>query len=214
MSGDPTLVTNAHIIRLLIACNETRYPRRNRVIVLLAFEAGLTPLEMSWLKRYAVETDGSTVGSHIDLEGKKGSNLVARRIPLSEGGRLKGALLDHLHNTPGHSMDPVIVSERALDGGGAVSDPNEGPLSPMRPTSISYVVYKLCEKASIRIEGVRDIRKSFMTMVSRAMRDDPQTNARDIQQLCGHRSLETTQRFIDADWDAQNKVIGTLFDRA
>jgi integrase len=109
-------------------------------------------------------------------------------------------------------MDPVVVSERALDGGGAVKDPNEGPLSPMRPTSISYVVYKLCDKASIRIDGIRDIRRSFMTMIARAVRDNPVGNARDVQQICGHRSLETTQRFMDADWDAQTRAIGSLFD--
>lgn len=213
MTSDPSLVTEVHIGRLLLACNETRYPRRNKVIVLLAFEAGLTPLEISWLKRYAVETDGSTVGSHIDLSGKKGNNLIARKIPISPSGHLRKALLDHLHNTPGHSMDPVVVSERALDGGGALKDPNEGPLSPMRPTSISYVVYKLCDKASIRIDGIRDIRRSFMTKVCRAVQSDPTGNARDVQQICGHRSLETTQRFMDTDWEAQNRVIGTLFDQ-
>ena len=36
--------------------------------------------------------------------------------------------------------------------------------------------------------------------------------ARDVQALAGHRSLETTQRLLEADWKAQTRAIRALFD--
>jgi integrase len=204
-------LSEREISRLLSACGETRYPARNRAIVLLACDAGLTPKEISWLKRYSVQTDDGLVGDHISLAGKKGKRLVPRRIPIARNGRLRNAIIEVLGSFPGTIDDPLIVSERELYG----SSPDELPglqvFQEMRPTSIGYIMWKLANRAGISMDGGRDARRTFIVKVGRRMKDAGGT-ARDVQTLAGHRSLESTQRLLEADWAAQTRVIGTLFD--
>jgi len=204
----PGTLSEREIERLLAACAETRYPIRNRVILLLAADAGLTPMEIAWLRRHSVQTDNGLVGDHIDLVGKKGNRLAARKIPLAPAGRLRKSLIDLLATVPGGPNDPLIVSERALEGEGSVGT----VFAEMRPTSIGYVMWKLAERAKVKMAGARDARRTFIARVGRASRTSG-GSPRDVQALAGHRSLVSTQRLLDADWEAQTRAIGTLFDR-
>jgi integrase len=208
--GEPAILGERDIERLVAACSKTRYPIRNRAIVLLAAHAGLTPLEMSWLKRYSIATNDGLVGGHIDLQGKEGKRLTARKIPIAPDGLLRKTLIDLLENVPATIWDPAIISERALEGGGATKQPGVSVLESMRPTSITFVLWKLAERAGVSMDGSRDARRSFIVRAGRALRLVG-GNARDLQEMVGHRSLESTQRFMDADWMAQNSAIGTLF---
>jgi len=204
-------LSEREIRKLLSACGETRYPARNRAIVLLACDAGLTPKEISWLKRYSVQTDDGLVGDHISLAGKKGKKLEPRKIPVARNGRLRKALIEVLGNVPGTVHDPLIVSERALDGAPEGELPGLQVRQEMRPTSIGYILWKLAERAGISMDGGRDARRTFIVKVGRQMKVEG-GSARDVQKLAGHRSLETTQRLLEADWKAQQRAIGTLFD--
>lgn len=204
-------LTDRAISRLLAACHDTRYPPRNQAIVLLACEAGLTPQEIASIRRSDVETDDGLVGDHIRVRKRAGSRLTDRKIPLASTGRLKKAILRTLSSFPGKSHDPLIVSERCLDGEGEGS--GGSVVTPMRPTSIGYIFWKLAHKAELpEISGGRDARKTFIVRVGRAI-VGAGGSARDVQALAGHRSLETTQSMLDADTTAQNRVIGTLFDQ-
>jgi integrase len=204
-------LSEGEIRKLLAACADTRYPERNRAIVLLACDAGLTPKEISWLRRYSVQTDDGLVGDHIDLAGKRGSRLVAWKIPLAMNGRLRRAIIEVLEAYPGTPNDPFIRSERALDADLAEQLPGLARYGEMRPTSIGYVLWKLAEKAKVSMDGSRDARRTFIVRVGRKIKEVG-GSARDVQLLAGHRSLETTQRLIEADDAAQARVIGTLFD--
>jgi len=203
-------LSEREIRKLLAACSETRYPARNKAIVLLATDAGLTPKEIAWLKRFSVQTDDGLVGDYITLAGKKGKRLTPRRIPLAPRGRLKNALIDCLSSFPGTMHDPLIVSERGLEG-----DPDElaglQVYQEMRPTSIGYVLWKIANRAGVAMDGGRDARRTFIVKVGREMKKAGGT-ARDVQTLAGHRSLESTQRLLEADFAAQTRVIGSLFD--
>ncbi|ANY85426.1 hypothetical protein BB934_45235 (plasmid) [Microvirga ossetica] len=204
------MLSERQISRLLAACADTRYPARNRAIVLLATDAGLTPKEIAWLKRYSVQIDDGLVGDHISLAGKQGKRLTQRRIPLARNGRLRKAIIDCLASFPGTAHDPLIVSERGLEG-----DPDElqglQVFQEMRPTSIGYVLWKLADRAKVNMDGGRDARRTFIVRVGREMRRVG-GSPRDVQTLAGHRSLESTQRLLEADFAAQTRAIGSLFD--
>jgi len=204
-------LSEREIRKLLSACGETRYPARNRAIVLLACDAGLTPKEISWLKRYSVQTDDGLVGDHISLFGKKGKKLDPRKIPIARKGRLRSAIIEVLASFPGTIDDPLIVSERELYATSSEELPGLQVFQEMRPTSIGYILWKVARRAGIAMDGGRDARRTFIVKVGRKMKETGGT-ARDVQVLAGHRSLESTQRFLEADWAAQTRAIGTLFD--
>jgi site-specific recombinase XerD len=50
------------------------------------------------------------------------------------------------------------------------------------------------------------------TFITRAARVVHQAGAsiRDVQLLAGHRSLQTTQRYIDGDTEAQRKLVALI----
>ena len=52
-------------------------------------------------------------------------------------------------------------------------------------------------------------RRTFITAAARAL---PRTGGslRDVQLLAGHRSIETTQGYIDGDTDAQRRLIALI----
>ena len=52
-------------------------------------------------------------------------------------------------------------------------------------------------------------RRTFVTQAAR-LTHKAGGSLRDVQLLAGHRSIETTQAYIDGDSDAQRRLIGLL----
>ena len=52
-------------------------------------------------------------------------------------------------------------------------------------------------------------RRTFITEAARKLHKAG-ASLRDVQLLAGHRSIETTQRYIDGDSNAQRKLVGLL----
>ncbi len=206
------LLDDRQVKALVAACLETRYPERNRLIVLLATDAGLKPSEIAWMPREAVLTDRGVLGDHIDLAGKPGRKLLARRIPIVVRGRLWKAIDSVLTNAPGTPVDPLIISERALDGGGATKDPGATALERMRSSSISYLFFRLCRIADLPDQAAaRLARRTFITTAGRRSRSLPGSSLRDVQAMTGQRSLESLQHLLEVDERAQRRIVEDLF---
>lgn len=206
------ILDDRQVKALVAACLETRYPERNRLVVLLASDAGLKPSEIAWMPREAVLTDRGVLGDHIDLAGKPGRKLLARRIPIVVRGRLWKALDSVLTNAPGTPCDPLIISERALEGGGATKDPGASALERMRSSSISYLFFRLCRIAGLPDQAAaRLARRSFITAAGRRARSLPGVSLRDVQAMSGQRSLESVQALVEIDERSQRRIVDDLF---
>lgn len=208
----PRILEDSEIEALLLAADETRYPERNRAIVLLACDAGLLPREIALLRRYHVLTDRGVLGTFIDLHGMKRKRLKARRIPIGFKTRLWWAIHDVLKNAPALPRDPLIISERALEGGGATREPGKAELTPMRPTSISYIFWKLFERAGITDAPTNCGRDTFLVKAGRLAKQSG-AGLRELQEIAGHRSIVSTGRYLDYDEHLKNKVWGDLLSR-
>ena len=136
----------------------------------------------------------------LDPSGRVGCELVVRdRIAKKRSGRriplhpaLRAALRD-LHAVSARD-GPVITSGR----GGA-----------MRPNSIVNWFVTLFRDLDLEGCSSHSGRRSFITAAARAL---PRTGGslRDIQLLAGHRSIETTQGYIDGDSRAQRRLVALL----
>ena len=155
------VLSEPEVSKLLRATEDTRYPIRNRGIVLLATDAGLTPYEMSYVLRRHLYGDDGLLGTSIDLRGKASKYLRPRRIPMPAKGRLWKSMHSLLENVPAVPDDPLIISERAVKGGRATKTPGREELTAMRPTSISYVFWKMMDKAGINNASALSARTSF-----------------------------------------------------
>ncbi len=192
MKGQPAMVLRAADIRALLgACSRSRWPRRNRVIALLSVHAGLRACEIARLEWRMVLTARGDVAAVLELPGWAAKKGGGRRIPLHP--ELRRAL--KLLAAEAVSLDgPVIPSER---GG--------------RMTARSIVNWFRITYASIGLTGCSSHsgRRTFITQAARLVHKAG-GSLRDVQELAGHRSLKTTQGYIDGDAAAQRRLVRLL----
>jgi integrase/recombinase XerC len=182
----------ADMRRVLRHVQQSRYPIRNRAMLLLSFKAGLRACEIAGLD-WPMVLNGNgrlaqtlTVARHIAKKGR------ARRIPLHPD---LGDALRMLHREQGRPRcGPVIVSER------------QG-----RMTARGVVNWFRGTYAQVGLEGCSSHsgRRTFITRSARLLQRAG-GSLRDVQELAGHRALTTTERYIEGDRDAQRKIVALV----
>ena len=184
------ILSDQDVNRLLRFARQSRYPLRNRVIVLLSAKAGLRAGEIASLTWDMVIDPQGGIGTKIELRdwaAKKGSG---RSIPIHSD--LKQALATW-QSQSGNSSH-VIRSER---GG--------------RMTPLSIVVWFNRAFRELGLTGCsrHSGRRTFITRAARLVHHAG-GSLRDVQILAGHRSIQTTERYIDGDTDAQRKLVSLI----
>ena len=192
MSGrQAKVLSQADLDDLLIFAGCTRNAVRNRVIVLLSAKAGLRAGEIASLTWDMVLGPTGQISGIIELRddaAKKGSGRI---IPLHPD--LRVALVD-LRRAAVAQLDHVVTSERR----GA-----------MTPTSIVVWFNRAFRKIGLRGCSSHSGRRTFVTRAARLVHKAG-GSLRDVQLLAGHRSIQTTQRYIDGDSDAQRKLVAMI----
>jgi integrase len=184
-----TLSTD-HIGDLLFFVEHSRHPLRNRLMVLLSVKADLRAAEIAKLSWDMVLGPSSEVGATIELQDKIAKKRGGRSIPLHV--ELQNALIETRKLCDGQG--PIIRSER----GGAM-------------TPLSIVVWFGRAYESLGFDGwsSHSARRTFITRAARAVHKAG-GSLRDVQLLAGHRSIQTTQRYIDGDSDAQRRLVSLI----
>jgi integrase/recombinase XerD len=186
------IVSKPQLIRLLDHAGRSRYPERDRVIVLLSFKGGLRAKEIAGLT-WSIVTDASgDLADVISLpnqasKGKRGGRVIPIHPELSEAlAALKAVAGDrcrpHL---------PIIYSER---GRGYSAN------------AIAVWFHTRYSELGIQGASSHSGRRSFITATAKKI-TEAGGSLRDIQELAGHSSLATTQRYIAGDTAAKRKVI-------
>ena len=196
MRGQPAKVlADGDLRRVLGAAQKRRYPERNRVIVLLSVKAGLRACEIARLTWPMVCDARGNIGTLIELPGKAAKKGSGRRIPIHPD--LRRALIklqrSRAEDDAG-GRSPVVQSER----GGSM-------------TAKAIVDWFADIFAELGLQGCSSHsgRRTFVTRAARLIQKAG-GSLRDVQQLVGHRSIRTTQGYIDGDYDAQRRLINLL----
>ena len=164
-------------------------------MVLLTFKAGLRAKEVASLTWSMVTDTTGELADAISLPNRasKGTN-GGRTIPLHNDLRAALASLLAVRGDKVRPHLPVVYSERA-DGYSANA----------------IAVWFLTRFREIGIEGASSHsgRRSFITATAKKI-TEAGGSLRDIQELAGHSSLATTQRYIQGDTAAKRNVIALI----
>lgn len=136
-----------------------------------------------------LDASGS-VGSLLELRDHAAKKGHGRRIPLHPD--LQNALTTVLKSSD--AFGAVVKSER---GG------------PMTPLSIVVWLYRAYEELGLKGCSSHSGRRTFITRAARQVHNAG-GSLRDVQLLAGHRSIQTTERYIDGDSDAQRRLISLI----
>jgi integrase/recombinase XerD len=183
-------LSSADVNDLLLFVSCTRQPLRNRVIVLLLAKAGLRVGEIVSLTWDMVLGPTSQISGIIELRDHAAKKGSGRCIPMHPD--LRSALAD-LRRVAAHS-EYVVTSERR--GG-------------MTPPSIVVWFNRAFRSVGLKGCSSHSGRRTFVTRAARLVHKAG-GSLRDVQLLAGHRSIQTTQRYIDGDTDAQRKLVSLI----
>lgn len=192
------LITDKQARAVLSHLAGTRYPLRDRAMFLFSFLAGMRAIEIASVTWGMVTDSDGKIADVISLEnraskGKRGG----RTIPVPSDLRDALVALQAERGKKARPSAPVIYSERGE------------ALSARTVVMWFYQLY-----AGLGMDGCSSHsgRRSYITRAARKI-TEAGGSLRDVQQLAGHKSLATTQEYIEGDTQAKRKVVELMFPR-
>lgn len=174
-----------------VAAN-SRYPERDAVMILLSARAGLRAKEVA-MATWSMVTDATgDVADTLCLtndasKGKAGG----REVPLNRD--LRAALVALKAKRSPEPGDRIVHSER--DAG-------------MSPGAVTVWFHRLYnDRLGFSGASSHSGRRTFVTNTAKAAIAAGGT-LRDVQEMVGHASLQTTQGYIQGSTDAKRRMVG------
>ena len=173
--------------RMLRHTSHSSFPARDRGMILLSIKAGLRACEIAGLDWSMVLDAQGHVSGTIHVRDVIAKKRGGRRIPMHPDLR---RALERLARTT-EPTGPVIRSYRG---------------SHLKANSIVNWFVALFQELGYEGCSSHSGRRNFITMAARNIHRSG-CSLRDVQLLAGHRSIETTERYIDGDTCAQRRLV-------
>ena len=191
MPGKQAKVVTPQMLRRMLRRTSTApFPARDRVMILLSVKAGLRACEIARLDWQMVLDARGKIADGLAIHDAIAKKRGGRRIPMHPD--LRRALQRLLRMS--EPSGPVIRSTR----GGH-----------MRPTSVVNWFAALFKELGFEGCSSHSGRRTFITGAARNIHRSG-CSLRDVQLLAGHRSIETTERYIDGDTRGQRRLVSLL----
>lgn len=168
----------------------TRDPARNKVIFLLSVRAGLRAKEIAFLTWGMLTDAEKRVSDAISLQDRASKGRSGGVVWLNQELREALEYYQRSHKNI-MSSDRVVKSERGNDVSSQV-------IVSMMKNWYKKLGFEGCSSHSGRRTFITNAAKKISSVGG---------SIRDVQALARHSSLQMTQRYIEADVEAQKKVV-------
>jgi integrase/recombinase XerD len=168
---------------------KTRHAARNRVIFLLSVKAGLRAKEIAGLTWWMTNDSQGEIGRVICLQDSASKGRSGRTIPLSD--EVRNALIEYRNGVISFVGPHVICTERSLK---------------TSPQAIVNLFQRWYRHLGFLGCSSHSGRRTFITNAARKI-STVGGSLRDVQILAGHSNLRTTQGYIEANADAQVRIV-------
>jgi integrase len=186
------ILTDKQVKAIMSHLEDTRWAERNRVTFLLSVKAGLRAKEIASLTWPMVTDAEGKVADSIQLQDKASKGDGGRTIPMNK--ELKAALEAYMAVPYRKAGDYVLTSERA-------NHISANTVANWFRDLYLSLGYEGCSSHSGR--------RTFVTNGAKKV-VEAGGSLRDVQQLVGHKSLQTTQRYIEGDSDAKRRLVDMI----
>ena len=186
-------LSKAQQMAVLSYLETTRHPLRNKVIFLLSTRAGLRAKEIALITWEMVTDSEGNVTDAICLQDTASKGRSGGVIWMNKDLR---QALEEYKNYVAHSQtdDTIVKTERGRSTSSQV-------MVNMFKSWYERLGFEGCSSHSGR--------RTFITNAARKI-SSVGGSIRDVQMLARHSSLQMTQRYIEADVDAQKKVVDVI----
>jgi integrase/recombinase XerD len=171
---------------------KTRWPTRNRLIFLLSAKAGLRAKEIAHLTWWMTNDSQGEVGRAMCLLDSASKGKSGRMIPLSE--EVRDALIQYRDEVKSFAGKYVVSTERSLQ---------------TSPQAIVNMFQRWYRHLGFVGCSSHSGRRTFITNAARKI-STVGGSLRDVQELAGHTNLRTTQGYIEANPEAQVRIVGLV----
>ena len=182
-------LTKGQIEAVLGYLASTRHPKRNRLIFLLSVKCGLRAKEIAGLTWLMTNDSEGNINTSLWLFDSASKGRSGRVIPLTD--EVRNALIAYRDSVLSFAGPHVISTERGLQTTSQV-------LVNMFHRWYRHLGFYGCSSHSGR--------RTFITNAARKI-STVGGSLRDVQELAGHSNIRTTQRYIDANPEAQLRVV-------
>ena len=174
-----------------------RHGLRDQTIFYLSTKAGLRAKEIAHLKWSMVMNSDGSVGDYLNLPNASSKGNGGRVVPLNKDLKLNLIKLLQEHSSYGDfdlQASAIIRTERS-----------KGTSSQAIVNMFQRWYYRLGLIGCSSHSG----RRTFITNAARKI-STVGGSLRDVQMLAGHSSLAVTQRYIDGDSEARQKIVDLI----
>jgi integrase/recombinase XerD len=185
-------LSKGQIDAMLAYLSSTRHSERNRLIFLLSVKAGLRAKEIARLTWLMTNDSQGEIGWTIYLLDSATKGKSGRIIPLNDD--VRNALIEYRNRVMRFAGPFVISTERGLS---------------TSPQAIVNMFQRWYRHLGFVGCSSHSGRRTFITNTARKI-STVGGSLKDVQELAGHANLRTTQRYIDANPEAQVRVVGLV----
>jgi integrase/recombinase XerC len=187
------LLSDANVALVLQRLETRRYPIRDKVMFLLSVKAGLRAKEIANLTWSMVTDADGVVSDSIALVNKASKGRRGgREIPINR--QLREALVALKAFKTASPEDRVIFSERDVG---------------YSENAVAVWFHRLYSGLGLQGASSHSGRRTFITKAAKNI-TLAGGSLRDVQQLAGHSSLSTTQRYIEGSTEAKRKLVDII----